>query len=370
MDPTNLPHISSDEIDSLLPGLPGVRSEAGARPAEELRRHLEECATCADLLRQHRFAQDRLEKLRMKVPQDRTSECPSEECWPSLAAGLPVEDGAAALAHAAGCEYCSQLLNSALACFRDAPTQEEQAFLEQLTSGARDISRRLHLESHPPPAPSRKRPAYWIWAVAASVLAASVGGWWIHQRDPAAPLPLLANAYAEHRSMDLRIAAAAFAPKVPVRGPAGRPAALLEAEAVLNRDFAHHANDGPWLHARGLADLLAGRSAAAVDNLLRASKIRPDSTDIPIDLAVAFAQKGLSEGRPQDLETAEATLNRVLALRPENPAACFNRALIREDRQEWELAKQDWQRYLRLDPHGGWAREAQEHLERMQTVDH
>jgi tetratricopeptide (TPR) repeat protein len=304
----------------------------------------------------------------MKVSQNRTSECPSEECWPHLAAGLPDEDGAAALAHAASCGYCSQLLNSALVCLRDDPTEEERAFLERLASEPRDISRRLHLESQPPPVPSRKPPAYWIWAVAACVVAAFVGGWWVHRRSPAAPLPLLANAYAEQRSMDLRIAAAAFAPKVLVRGPAGRSAALLEAEAVLDRDFAQHANDGPWLHARGLADLLAGRSATAVDNLLRASQIRPDSADILIDLAVALAQKGVSEGRPQDLESAEATVNRVLALRPENPAACFNRALIREDRQEWKLAEQDWQRYLKLDPHGGWAREAREHLERMQNV--
>jgi tetratricopeptide (TPR) repeat protein len=117
-----------------------------------------------------------------------------------------------------------------------------------------------------------------------------------------------------------------------------------------------------------LAELLSGRNTTAIDTLLRASQTAPDSVDIQIDLAVALAQKGLGEGGPRELESAENILNRALALQADNPAALFNRALVRENRQEWDLAERDWQRYLILDPGSGWAREAKQHLEQIRSV--
>jgi Flp pilus assembly protein TadD len=179
---------------------------------------------------------------------------------------------------------------------------------------------------------------------------------------------LLADAYAEQRFMDLRVAGAAFAPKTVVRGVSGQPASLLEAKAAIDLHLSGHQNDAPWLHAAGLAELLSGRNTAAMNSLLRASQIAPDSADIRIDLAVALAQRGLGEGGPHDLESAETILSRALALQADNPAALFNRALVRENRQEWDSAERDWQRYLILDPGSGWAREAKQHLERIRSV--
>jgi len=365
VDRVNQDHISSVEIDSLLGVIPGAGGEPDGRPLEELSRHLFGCDACAQLLERHRLAQKTLGEIRVNAPHPRGIGCPPEECWPSLAAGLPVEDGDAALAHAATCGHCSELMNSALLSLRNDPTPEEEAFLDRLSVDLGDLARRLQASA---PRVLPRRDAFSrIWAMAASVLVAAAAGWWMYHRINAAPLTLLSDAYAARRTMDLRIAAAPFAPEVAIRGSARPPAALLDAQAALASHFERHSQDPQWLHARGLADLLSGKYGEAVDSLLQANRIQPESADIAIDLAVGLAQKGRNEGRAADLESAETTLNGVLARQPENPPACFDRALVREDRQEGKLALEDWEHYLQLDGSSGWAGEAREHAERIRT---
>jgi tetratricopeptide (TPR) repeat protein len=102
----------------------------------------------------------------------------------------------------------------------------------------------------------------------------------------------------------------------------------------------------------GLARLLDGDTASAVDTLRRAGKANA------IDLAAAHYMHGLQSGSLADFGRALDALGSV----PASAATTFNRALILEQLSDSEAAAAEWEKYLALDDSSGWSNEARQHL--------
>jgi CHAT domain-containing protein len=204
-------------------------------------------------------------------------------------------------------------------------------------------------------------------AMAASFLLALASlTWWgasLRNRPQSADR-LLASAYAEQRTLELRISGAPYAHLRAQRGAedsfANRPKALLSAEALIAGQLASHPSDSYWLQAKARADLLEGKYDGAVDSLRRALQLLPKSPGILIDLASAYFQRGQATDRPEDYAAAYESLSQALAVAPDDPVALFNRAIVAERQFLYHQALDDWEHYLRIDPRSEWADEARQ----------
>ena len=210
---------------------------------------------------------------------------------------------------------------------------------------------------------------------AAFLLAAvvGVGSWVVVQRNqPARAGRLLARAYTEQRTLELRIAGADYAPLRISRGPAAsftsRSEALLRAEDLIAGQLESHPSDPSWLQAQAQADLLEGKYDAAVEALRRALELQPDSSALMTDLATAYFQRAQQEDRKDDLGAAYEYLSQALRLRPDDPVALFNRALVAERQFLYQQALDDWEHYLRVDPGSPWAEEGRNHANAVREI--
>jgi CHAT domain-containing protein/tetratricopeptide (TPR) repeat protein len=178
---------------------------------------------------------------------------------------------------------------------------------------------------------------------------------------------LLATAYTERRTVEVRIPGAQYAPLRVERGATDsnleKPASLLKAEALIGEKLQKNPNDPTWLEARARADLLDGNYDSAVKTLLRARLASTDSAPLLTDLGSAYYMRGQSADRALDYGNAIEALGEALAKNPNDPIALFNRALACEQLFLYSQAVADWEHYLREDPHGAWAQEAREHLD-------
>jgi CHAT domain-containing protein len=208
----------------------------------------------------------------------------------------------------------------------------------------------------------------------------AVGSWVVVHRynvdkanrnQPAAASHLLARAYTEKRTLELRIAGADYAPLRVSRGPAAsftsRPEPLLKAEALIARKLESHPSDPSWLQAKAQADVLEGKYDAAVEALRRALELEPHSPAVLTDLATAYFQRAQQEDRKDDLGAAYEYLSQALRLHPDDPVALFNRAIVAEHQFLYHQALDDWDRYLQVDPGSDWTGEAREAADRLRT---
>ena len=178
---------------------------------------------------------------------------------------------------------------------------------------------------------------------------------------------LLATAYTERRTLEVRIPGAQHSPLRVERGATDsnleKPASLLKAEALISEKLQKNPNDPTWLEARARADLLDGNYDSAVKTLLRARSASSDSAPLLTDLGSAYYMRGQSADRALDYGNAIEALGEALAKSPNDPIALFNRALACEQLFLYSQAVADWEHYLREDPDGEWAQEAREHLD-------
>ena len=206
-----------------------------------------------------------------------------------------------------------------------------------------------------------------------SAAVVGVGSWLVVQRNqPARASRLLARAYTEQRTLELRIAGADCAPLRVSRGPAAsftsRSQALLKAEDLIAGQLESHPSDPSWLHAQAQADLLEGKYDAAVEALRRALELQPDSSALMTDLATAYFQRAQQEDRKDDLGAAYEYLSQALRLHPDDPVALFNRALVAERQFLYQQALDDWEHYLRVDPGSPWAEEGRNHADAVREI--
>jgi tetratricopeptide (TPR) repeat protein len=141
---------------------------------------------------------------------------------------------------------------------------------------------------------------------------------------------------------------------------------LIDAEAIISRGLKSHPNDPAWLQAKGHADLLAWNYDSAIRSFKQALDSTSNSPELEIDLASAFFERAEATEQYFDFGTALELLGKALDAQPDNAVALFNRAIIAERMRLYEQSIQDWEHYLRVDPDGEWAAEAQVHLESIQ----
>lgn len=373
-------HIGDAELAKLLEesrqGTEAVLDAADVHP------HLAACPTCREQFEGLALLDRQLKSLRPAKSALRQGDCLDPAMWRAIAGGLtPPDRTLGSIEHASRCDHCGPLLRGAIAELTDLNreiTEAERKQIATLESARAEWQQRLaqRIAGTPHSGPDRESTPWWQrWlavprlATAGAALLAVVGvGSWVvvHRNDnrnqPAAADRLLAHAYTEKRTVELRMAGAGYAPLRVSRGPTAsfisRPAALLKAEALIASQLESHPSDPSWLQAKAQADLLEGKCDAAVEALRRALELDPASPALLTDLATAYFQRAQQEDRKEDFGAAYEYLSQALKLRPDDPVALFNRAIVAEHEFLYQQALDDWEHYLRLDPGSQWSEEA------------
>jgi len=186
---------------------------------KEVEGHLRVCEGCRELLEQEQFLYRMSIKHPMRDDSVAAPGCPSEQQWMDFAAGLRSPgDTQKQLEHAMNCAHCSARLRRAAEQFADDTTDEEMHVLDGLASAdpawQRNLARRMQ-ESSPQANPPQSATKAWdrralllrlsIATVTAALLLSAL--WWFsYARPTQAANRLLALAYSERRTTDLRMA--------------------------------------------------------------------------------------------------------------------------------------------------------------------
>jgi CHAT domain-containing protein/cytochrome c-type biogenesis protein CcmH/NrfG len=378
-------HLSFDEL-ALLADPVSASSEARSFDLRQAEEHVKTCVVCESNLRDRRFLQAHLRNEVNSVVSQPKSDCPVEETWNKLAAGLTSSaDSQALLEHAALCDHCGRLLRIATDEMSPEKSSAEEKMIASLASSRpewqRAVAARLAAmdapvegKAFPPESSKLKRPFLafhfrWAYAGIAGVAIFLLAlGLWVYSRvNEQSVYELLARAYAEQRTLDLRIADAQHSSLKVERG-AGRsslakPAPLLKAEYEISRQLSAHPEDPNVLAEKGRAELLEWQYDAAILSLKHSLDLKPDSVDVLCDLATAYTERGDAQNRPLDYGKAIELLGQAISIRTDDSVAFFNRALVNERLFLFEEAIKDWERYLQLDPKGAWSEEAGQHLD-------
>lgn len=374
-------HLSRDQIGWL------VEEPIGQlRPPEEAlalaRAHLLTCEPCTRMVRMHREVQARLAGLRSQGTPRLLAGCPRPEDLRGLVSGIMATDQRTILMeHVVQCDSCSVVLRESIEDVAD-PTESEQeviaklataqpAFQKQLAEKLSADRSEIHLAEIAPKAVavrhSSPQRSYWLAAAAAALLAVGlVSSYLLFGKKPN-PDQLLAKAYSERRSLELRLPGAAPAPVRVQRGVDGsvfaKPASLMEAELLITQELKKSPNDARWLAAKGRSELLEWQYDDAIRSFRRALETNPDALDIHRDLATAHFERAEVEHRPGDYAEAVEQLSAVLAKQPGDSVSLFNRAIVYERLFLYDNAVKDWEAYLQVDPNGPWSEEALRRLE-------
>ena len=390
MEENLIEHIGNAELARLLEGsrlgVDSMPDPANVHP------HLAACPTCREQFEGLALLDRQLDRqLKSMRPAESAphQDCPAPAVWREIAGGLtPPDQTLPHIEHASRCDYCGPFLRRAVAELTELhgeTTEAERKHIASLESARaewqQELAQRITGTSHP--GQDRASIPWWrgwravprfagrrmAMAGAALLAVVAVGSWVVVHRyandsrnQPAAASQLLARAYTEKRTLELRIAGANYAPLRVSLGPAAsftsRPAALLKAEALIASQLDSHPSDPSWLQAKAQADVLEGKYDAAVQDLRRALELEPRSPALLTDLATAYFQRAQQEDRKEDFGAAYEYLSQALKLHPDDPVALFNRAIVSEHQFLYQQALDDWEHYLRVDPGSQWVEEA------------
>jgi len=369
-------HLSNEQIDQLL----GVQAAdtAGLGTKEllaEAQQHLAACEACQRLLSMERESHRMLVCIAAERLAVGGGGCPPESVLYQFAGRLlGDQDSEKVMKHIAECERCGPKLRQVVTEFGSERTAAEDALIASLDSSRPQWQKMLaeRLASLVRPIPE-ERTSRWHWPkfgwayAAIGVLAIgafSAGLVW--RSRPSYSERLLAEAYTERRSFELRIPRARYAPVRVIRGSqfsnVEKPPSLLEAETRISKGLARDAQSADWLQAKGRADLLDGNYDSAIGTLTRALELEPNAPSLLIDLGSAYVQRAASGGQPADYGQGIEMLGRALAQVPDDPVALYNRAIASERVFLYSQAIADWEQYLRVDATGDWAEDARRRL--------
>ena len=392
------PHLSSSQIDELLQlAMSQVKEGAVDRFDENVQIHLKTCESCQEMVRAEREAMRRFAQLEIDTAEERSGECPPDDTWLQIAVGVAPDGLQGYLSHAAECDHCGPLLQSAVEDFSEDLTGAEgriAGLRSSLPEWQKSLASKLASKEHSPEVEPLKVPLNlssatspgvrqrWFqtflagvslqmrWGAAAFLALLVIAGAILFRREEPRPVDvdrLLAQAYASQRTLELRVEGAPYAPIRQERGAArsalGKSEPLLQAEYEIKKGLRAKPEDAGLIAAEGRAELLEWQYDEAIKSLTHALDLNPNSPGVLSDLATAFTQRGDTEGRPIDYGQAIELLGRALQQDPGYKIALFNRAVVEERLDLFEEARKDWENYLRLDPQGGWAVEARQRLE-------
>jgi CHAT domain-containing protein/tetratricopeptide (TPR) repeat protein len=382
-------HLSDEELDRLWqctflgPGADKPEPEA----AKTHWAHVESCDSCRSRLRIHQILMQQLSGLRSSSGLPSGPGCPGKAVWLELAAGLSAGNSEYYLNHAAHCDHCGALLREASEEFASEVSAEEEAALAGLESSngvwQHAMSGRLLKLTHGRPfvSSSAWREAWrsmrivgWPAATIAITIVALLAFQllWRHSHR-VEPDQLVAAAYEEDRTIEVRIEGAGYAPLREARGGTEqqermtRPA-LLKAEAEVAERLKTTPEDVQWLQASGRVSLLEGNWKTALTALQTAQRLDGQNLSVTIDLASAYILRGDTLGDISDYGQATELLGGVLAIEPHNGVAEFNQAVAEEKQPALKNeAIEEWKQFLADHGDAGWASEARSHLEALQA---
>lgn len=376
-------HLDGDELGGLISSSSTSASDS-RRPAhddfEEARGHVANCQDCAKKVQMHDRVQNEMHSLAARTQQPPGSDCFPTGEWIKVAAGLlPERETKERLRHAAQCDHCGHLLQSAAVTLSDEASAEELETLASLDSAQPDwqISMAETLQSVASVGNAQKARLSWPkWSYSSWRLAFTMGGGlalvvlsWTGLRVLRQPNAeqLLAKAYSDHRTIEVRFRGAQFAPVIhdEQRGAESdfdKPPDLLNAEAEIRKELSKDPNAPNWLDAKSRAELLDGHPDLAIQSLQRALETNPDSVDLLTDLGSAYFVRASSKDSAVDYGEAIESFTQALAKSPDDPIALYNRAIACERLPVPHQAIEDWKHYLRVDPSGDWAEDARRQL--------
>jgi tetratricopeptide (TPR) repeat protein len=308
------------------------------------------------------------------LPRFATWPCPEPAEWALLLGeeASPAEMARAntLLAHAAICRPCAERLR----VFSADLSSEETAVLAKLGCASAEGQRKLaaELARTPHPFGSTRATRLYLWAgagLAASLLiSAGIVSWWRLENNPER---LLAEAYTNSRTFDLRMPGAGYAevtPEIHLRGSAAsrEPAKLHEARARIERKLEAAPEDTHWLQVEARSDILEEKFDAAIDILDREVAAGPVTASLLLDDASAYFQRGVATGSESDRAMALDSLRRADELAPGDTVVLFNEAVAMEDRGQLINAVETWNRYLRLERDPRWQAEGRRRLQALE----
>jgi len=366
-------HIDDTELDALV-----LLSRDQAPLNGEIQQHIEVCPDCCLKVQMHRSAQNDIFRISARADIASGLDCVAETEWLKLATGvLPEMRAGDLLKHASQCGHCGPLLKEAMDTLSDEVTPSEEQMLASLRSARSDWQGRMArtLQGKAPERTSSENARLlrrWFFsprpALAVAGFAAVIAAIWLGFHISHAPSVegLLAQSYTEHRTLEVRIAGAKFAPLRVERAQGesnlDKPASLLKAEALISENLRQSPNDTAWLRAKAQADLLDHNYESAIKSLELALESQPNSPPLLTDLASAYFERGEATNRPIDYGNALECLGKALGKAPDDPLALFNRAVVAEKLFLYSQAVDDWEHYLRVEPTGDWANDARRHL--------
>ncbi|HEV3038295.1 MAG TPA: CHAT domain-containing protein [Candidatus Angelobacter sp.] len=272
--------------------------------------------------------------------------------------------------HLAGCASCRQQLQEYEQFTADAQTPASG----DLTDEWKELKRRMQ----PKKVITMRR---WLPPIAAAVILVAGLSWIVVDRIRNRPQHflvqayreqqlLLAQAYHERRSFDLRLPGAASAPvRLPMGGGSelDRLRPLVKAKDQLLDEMSKNPSDPDLLRLWAESQMMERKANDAVQTLEHALILRADDPEILADLGAAYALRGDIETRFSDYSTAAEYLGQSLSLRTPVPQVVFNLALVQERMKLYDQAIKSWKEYLNLgEADDGWRKEAKDHLDDLQ----
>jgi CHAT domain-containing protein len=387
-------HLTPQEFELVLftaaVSTPTTADRAQVREAQQ---HLDGCEHCQSVARHYANVDSALARLRAGQGSVRKPDCPEETVWMELAAGLTEERAASGLLeHAAQCDYCGKLLREAAEDLAMEPSPEVERAVAALRTAQPDAQQALAAKlaktgtGRDEPVSDRRRESavrpegragftWWprlAWAaagIAVVVVAVLAGMRMFRQPDPN---QLLAKAYTQKRTIELRFPGAEYGPIRVERGAGNKdqPTEFYEAEVIIKRESGKHAEDPNWLQAQARAALLQWDYESAIRDIEDALMLKPEDPALLQDKAMAYFERAEKLGPQGAIDYGEAAedLSKALKKTPEDPVALFNRAIIYEKIHLPNEAIADLEHYLRVDPSGPWSAEAKERLDRLKKM--
>jgi len=224
-------------------------------------------------------------------------------------------------------------------------------------------------------------PSQYVILAAAAVILIAVGlDVWrtiSYRLDVSKGLAALNKAYAESPT-DARITGLNYQPRSLTRsgdgpGKVGNKLALEQAGGLLGAAAGEHPNVITY-HAVGRLFLAERKFDDAINYFGEALKLDGNKPELHSDLGAALLEKGKAEqARGEAGKSSEAFaqsnehLTKALELDGSLLEALFNRALCHEYMKLYNLAKEDWETYLKKDPNSKWADEAKQRLSELEA---
>jgi CHAT domain-containing protein len=292
---------------------------------------------------------------------------------------MPQDAAFKQLEHAVTCPACAEELDNALHAvgentsvapelqkgLRTASPAWQRQFAAKIASGGISAER----------VPSRRvlpflfRPQ--AMAAMAAVVLLAVGAGLIWRLRAGSPDALIRQAYAQQRTIEMRIPGAGYGPiqveRANAKSPINSPRALLEAEVAIKSGMEKAPDDPDLLRMKAEADLLTWNYQPAIETLNHASHIRPSSFPLLIDLATAYFERAEASSSPADYEAGLEYLGEAVRLEPSNPAALFNRAILYERLYFYDRAIADWEQFLKLEQDPRWRDEGERRLKEIRS---